>query len=47
MRQAIEEGFIHDVLANYTTYETFWRIEKTITEDPARRPRLAEPSHGS
>ena len=35
MRQAIEEGFIHDVLANYTTYETFWRIEKTITEDPA------------
>ena len=48
MRQAIEEGFIHDVLANYTTYETFWRIEKTITEDrPSRRPRLAEPSHGS
>jgi type I restriction enzyme, R subunit len=35
MRQAIEEGFILDVLANYTTYETFWRIEKTITEDPA------------
>jgi type I restriction enzyme R subunit len=34
MRQAIEEGFIHDALANYTTYETFWRIEKTITEDP-------------
>jgi type I restriction enzyme, R subunit len=35
MRQAIDEGFILDVLANYTTYETFWRIEKTITEDPA------------
>ena len=35
MRQAIEEGFIHDVLANYTTYETFWHIEKTISEDPA------------
>jgi type I restriction enzyme R subunit len=34
MRQAIEEGFIHDVLANYTTYETFWRIEKTIIDDP-------------
>ena len=35
MRQAIEEGFIHDVLANFTTYETFWRIEKTISDDPA------------
>jgi type I restriction enzyme R subunit len=35
MRQAIEEGFIHDVLANYTTYETYWHIEKTITDDPA------------
>ena len=29
-------GGLHPrVLANYTTYETFWRIEKTITEDPA------------
>jgi type I restriction enzyme R subunit len=35
MRQAIEEGFIYDVLASYTTYETFWRIEKTISEDPS------------
>ncbi len=35
MRQAIEEGFILDVLANYTTYQTFWRIEKTIADDPA------------
>jgi type I restriction enzyme, R subunit len=35
MRQAIEEGFIHDVLASYTTYETFWHIEKTISEDPS------------
>ncbi len=34
MRQAIEEGFILDVLANYTTYKTFWRIEKAITDDP-------------
>jgi type I restriction enzyme R subunit len=34
MRQAIEEGFIHDVLANYTTYEAFWHVEKTISEDP-------------
>jgi type I restriction enzyme R subunit len=26
MRQAIEEGFIHDVLANYTTYNVYWRL---------------------
>jgi type I restriction enzyme R subunit len=35
MRQAIEEGFILDVLSNYTTYQTYWRIEKAVTEDPA------------
>jgi type I restriction enzyme R subunit len=35
MRQAIEEGFILDVLHNYTTYKTFWRIEKAVTDDPA------------
>lgn len=34
MRQAIEEGFILDVLQNYTTYETFYRVEKSIKEDP-------------
>ncbi len=34
MRQAIEEGFILDVLANYTTYQTYWRIEKAIADDP-------------
>ena len=34
MRQAIEEGFILDVLANYTTYQTFWRIEKATEDDP-------------
>jgi type I restriction enzyme R subunit len=34
MRQAIEEGFILDVLANYTTYATYWKIEKAITDDP-------------
>ena len=35
MRQAIEEGFILDVLASYTTYQTYWRIEKAIADDPA------------
>ncbi len=34
MRQAIEEGFILDVLRNYTTYRTYWRIEKAIRDDP-------------
>ena len=35
MRQAIEEGFILDVLANYVTYQTYWNIQKTIPDDPA------------
>lgn len=34
MRQAIEEGFILDVLKNYTTYTTFFRISKEIEDDP-------------
>lgn len=34
MKQAIEEGFILDVLANYTTYQTFFHLNKEIKEDP-------------
>lgn len=34
MRQAIEEGFILDVLANYVTYDTYWKVEKAVAEDP-------------
>lgn len=34
MRQAIEEGFIIDVLQNYTTYKTYWKLLKTIEQDP-------------
>ena len=34
MRQAIEEGFILDVLKNYTTYRTYYRLIKSIEEDP-------------
>ena len=33
-----------DVLSNYTTYQTFWRIEKATEEDPeydARKARRA------
>lgn len=34
MRQAIEEGFILDVLKNYTTYKTYWKLLKKTAEDP-------------
>lgn len=34
MRQAIEEGFIMDVLQNYTTYKTYFRLTKAIEDDP-------------
>ncbi|MCA9735470.1 DEAD/DEAH box helicase family protein, partial [candidate division KSB1 bacterium] len=34
MRQAIEEEFILDVLQNYTTYKTYFRLSKAIEEDP-------------
>lgn len=34
MKQAIEEGFILDVLANYTTYQTYYELNKEIADDP-------------
>ncbi|WP_348679392.1 type I restriction endonuclease subunit R [Alcanivorax profundi] len=34
MKQAIEEGFILDVLTNYTTYKGYYEIEKSIAENP-------------
>lgn len=34
MKQAIEEGFIMDVLQNYMTYKTCFEIAKTIPENP-------------
>lgn len=34
MRQAIEEGFIMDVLQNYMTYNMYYQIVKTIEDDP-------------
>ncbi|MBQ7265318.1 MAG: type I restriction endonuclease subunit R [Firmicutes bacterium] len=34
MRQAIEEGFILDVLQNYMTYDTCFKIAKTIEDNP-------------
>lgn len=34
MKQAIEEGFILDVLANYTTYKSYYELEKSIEDNP-------------
>lgn len=34
MRQAIEEGFILDVLENYTTYTAYWNLLKRVEDDP-------------
>jgi type I restriction enzyme R subunit len=34
MRQAIEEGFILDVLRNYQTYDAYYRLESAIEDDP-------------
>ncbi len=34
MKQAIEEGFILDVLKNFTTYKTYFKLSKEITDDP-------------
>jgi len=34
MKQAIEEGFILDVLKSYTTYQSYYHLVKTIEEDP-------------
>lgn len=34
MKQAIEEGFILNVLANYTTYKSYYEIQKSIKDNP-------------
>ncbi len=34
MKQAIEEGFIMDVLKNYITYNSYYKIVKAIEDDP-------------
>src|SRR5207302_6948643 len=42
MRQAIEEGFILDVLSNYTTYKAYWRLLKKTEGDPRYDKKKAE-----
>ena len=34
MRQAIEEGFIHDVLAHYTCYKRYYKLIQKVEADP-------------
>ncbi len=41
MRQAIEEGFIFDVLANYTNYELYFKLSKAIENDPKLNKKKA------
>ena len=42
MKQAIEEGFILDVLANYTTYKSFYEIQKSIEDNPMFESKKAQ-----
>jgi type I restriction enzyme R subunit len=42
MRQAIEEGFILDVLQHYMTYKAYYALEKTIQDDPEMKTRRAQ-----
>ena len=42
MKQAIQEGFILDVLKSYTPVDSYYKLLKTVEGDPefdARRPR--------
>lgn len=41
MRQAIEEGFILDVLKHYVTYKSYYRLIKSIEDDPRVGKRKA------
>ena len=42
MRQAIEEGFILDVLQNCITYKAYYQLEKTIEDDPELNGRRGQ-----
>ena len=47
MRQAIEEGFILDVLQNYTNYELYFKISKAIEDDPNLNKKKAARAIGN
>ncbi|MEV4712825.1 type I restriction endonuclease [Micromonospora sp. NPDC049374] len=41
MRQAIEEGFILDVLRQYLTYKAYWKLANANPDDPEVDPKKA------
>jgi len=41
MKQAIEEEFILDVLKNYTTYQSYYKLNKSVEENPEFETRQA------
>ena len=42
MKQAIQEGFILDVLRNYTTIDSWYKIMKTVEDDPMFDKKCAQ-----
>lgn len=42
MKQAIEEGFILDVLQNYITYDMYYKLNKDIKDDPTLQTNEAK-----
>ena len=42
MKQAIEEGFILDVLKNYTTYRSYYELQKSIEDNPEFNTKKAQ-----
>ena len=42
MKQAIEEGYILNVLNNYTTYKTFFELNKNVADDPELKSLAAK-----
>jgi len=42
MKQAIDEGFILDVLTNYTTYKSYYELVKSIEDNPKYDPTRAQ-----
>jgi len=46
MRQAIQEGFILDVVRNYTTYKVYFKLVKEIEDDPALPKKKAAKALG-
>jgi len=42
MKQAIEEGFILDVISNYTTYKSYYQLYKSIEDNPEFNTKKAQ-----